>query len=176
MLNNNVILLFRRMAAKAPFVFYLFVWLMALIVALPYFFAVSAETVDNLEPWNSAKIDELVWIFLIELYSLLFSAWNLRNVKAKNLSWADLAPSTDVAPNLHSYCSCYPILFAVGRTWVCLLSNWINYSQTSQVQHDSWSSPQAGFGATEPQSSVVASFVGSCLRNCMVSCFWEFGV
>ncbi|KAI6174880.1 Neuropeptide F receptor [Aphelenchoides bicaudatus] len=51
-----------RMAAKAPCVFYLAVWLMALIVALPYFFAVSAETVDNLEPWNSPKIDEMLEI------------------------------------------------------------------------------------------------------------------
>lgn len=55
-----IFLLLRRLAARAPFVFYIFVWLVAVLVALPYFFAVSAEEVDNLEPWNSRKIDELV--------------------------------------------------------------------------------------------------------------------
>jgi hypothetical protein len=36
------------------------VWVISILVALPYFFAVSAEAVDNLEPWNSPKINELV--------------------------------------------------------------------------------------------------------------------
>jgi hypothetical protein len=51
-----------RLAAKAPLAFYLVVWLTALFVALPYFFAVHAETVDNLDPWNMPNIDALVSI------------------------------------------------------------------------------------------------------------------
>lgn len=63
----NNLCLFRRLAAKAPFAFYVVVWLTALLVALPYFFAVSAETVDNLEPWNTRKMDELVTLpFLLD--------------------------------------------------------------------------------------------------------------
>ncbi|KAI6222028.1 hypothetical protein M3Y95_00941100 [Aphelenchoides besseyi] len=49
-----------RLAAKAPLAFYLVVWLTSLIVALPYFFAVSAEPVDNFDPWDQTNIDALL--------------------------------------------------------------------------------------------------------------------
>lgn len=41
-----------RLAAKAPLVCYIVVWLTAILVAAPYFFAVSAEDVQ-LDPWTA---------------------------------------------------------------------------------------------------------------------------
>ncbi|CAD5208576.1 unnamed protein product [Bursaphelenchus xylophilus] len=49
-----------RLAAKAPLAFYVVVWLASLIIALPYFFAVQAETVDYFDPWNQPSIDEMM--------------------------------------------------------------------------------------------------------------------
>ncbi|CAD5206056.1 unnamed protein product [Bursaphelenchus okinawaensis] len=49
-----------RLAAKAPLAFYVVVWLASLMLALPYFFAVQAENVDLIDPWNQPRIDEMM--------------------------------------------------------------------------------------------------------------------
>lgn len=52
----------RRLAATAPVMCYCIVWLTSLVVAAPYFFAVSAEDV-MLEPWNQPYIEAMVSSF-----------------------------------------------------------------------------------------------------------------
>lgn len=47
----------------APIICYCFVWLLSLIVAAPYFFAVSAENVNMFEPWNQPYIETMVGFF-----------------------------------------------------------------------------------------------------------------
>jgi len=49
-----------RLAAKAPLICYLFVWICSFIVAAPYGAAVSAEYARMLDPWNSANVELLV--------------------------------------------------------------------------------------------------------------------
>ncbi|KAI1728232.1 7 transmembrane receptor (rhodopsin family) domain-containing protein [Ditylenchus destructor] len=51
-----------RLAAKAPVCCYLVVWLTSIIVAAPYFFAVSAEQVTMFDPWNSAQAEHMLSI------------------------------------------------------------------------------------------------------------------
>ncbi|KAK0422337.1 hypothetical protein QR680_007511 [Steinernema hermaphroditum] len=46
-----------RLAATAPIICYLVVWLTSLVVAAPYFFAVSSEDVRMFHPWNSSHTD-----------------------------------------------------------------------------------------------------------------------
>ncbi|KAH7697904.1 neuropeptide F receptor, partial [Aphelenchoides avenae] len=47
-----------RAAVKGPLVCYCVVWLTALAVATPYFFAVSAEDLTGLSPWNHADLSD----------------------------------------------------------------------------------------------------------------------
>nr|CAD2196179.1 unnamed protein product [Meloidogyne enterolobii] len=49
-----------RLAAKAPLICYLFVWICSFIVAAPYGAAVSAEYARMLDPWNSANVEFLL--------------------------------------------------------------------------------------------------------------------
>ncbi|KAF7638754.1 G_PROTEIN_RECEP_F1_2 domain-containing protein [Meloidogyne graminicola] len=49
-----------RLAAKAPLICYLFVWICSFIVAAPYGAAVSAEYAKMLDPWNSANVELLL--------------------------------------------------------------------------------------------------------------------
>lgn len=49
-----------RLAAKAPIVCYLFVWICSFIVAAPYGAAVSAEDATMLDPWNSPHVEHLL--------------------------------------------------------------------------------------------------------------------
>uniref|UniRef100_A0A1I8B7X8 G_PROTEIN_RECEP_F1_2 domain-containing protein n=1 Tax=Meloidogyne hapla TaxID=6305 RepID=A0A1I8B7X8_MELHA len=49
-----------RLAAKAPLICYLFVWICSFIVAAPYGAAVSAEYARMLDPWNSANVELLL--------------------------------------------------------------------------------------------------------------------
>jgi hypothetical protein len=53
---------FRRLAAKAPVICYLFVWLASLLVAAPYFFAVSAEDVTEFDPWDRPYVAHMLEI------------------------------------------------------------------------------------------------------------------
>ncbi|KAI6234470.1 Neuropeptide F receptor [Aphelenchoides fujianensis] len=55
-----------RLAAKAPLAFYLVVWITAVLVALPYFFA----PVDNIDPWNQPKMDALLSLCEMERPSI----------------------------------------------------------------------------------------------------------
>lgn len=50
----------RRLAAKAPIICYLVVWLASLMVAAPYFFAVSAEDVTEFDPWDRPYVAHMV--------------------------------------------------------------------------------------------------------------------
>jgi hypothetical protein len=52
---------FRRLASKTPFACYLVVWLMSVLVAAPYFFAVSAVDVKEFDPWDAQYTDLMVW-------------------------------------------------------------------------------------------------------------------
>ena len=49
-----------RLAAKAPIICYMVVWLASIMVAAPYFFAVSAEEVTMFDPWNSVHAQKMV--------------------------------------------------------------------------------------------------------------------
>ncbi|TKR73180.1 hypothetical protein L596_020520 [Steinernema carpocapsae] len=48
------------LAATAPIICYLVVWLISLLAAAPYFFAVSSEDVHMFYPWNHSHSDALV--------------------------------------------------------------------------------------------------------------------
>lgn len=113
---------------------YSFVWFASLIVATPYFFAVSAEPVTMFDPWNSAHADQMVQL-LIKInikfkFVLIFIAINLLSKKARNLLRENMAPLTVFASNIYTYRTCYTIYFTVMGAWICLFTNWFNNSKT----------------------------------------------
>ena len=138
-----------RLAANAPLAFYLVVWLTALIVALPYFFAVSAEYVDDIDPWNQASIEALVSWRVVQNYffklRIFFSAYNVQNFSTTNLSRANLASIAVFTSHIYAACARNSILLAaycphlrlyfgcVRRflfITVDLLADWIDNTQT----------------------------------------------
>ncbi|VDM78733.1 unnamed protein product, partial [Strongylus vulgaris] len=46
------ICIIRRLAATAPIVCYCIVWIVSIVVALPYSLTVRSSKIDNFEPWN----------------------------------------------------------------------------------------------------------------------------
>ncbi|KHJ77240.1 7 transmembrane receptor, partial [Oesophagostomum dentatum] len=51
-----------RLAATAPIVCYCIVWIVSIVVALPYSLTVKSSKIDNLEPWNDVHTPAMLSI------------------------------------------------------------------------------------------------------------------